>query len=168
MRLSFIALPKPVSSIFYGFFLVLSQALTAQAQVDVNVNGAGVALEGYDPVAYFTQGRAVQGRAEFSASHNNVTYHFANSEDKKTFLSDPDKYAPAYGGFCAYGTAHGLKVASDPNEWRIVNGRLYVVANRDFNQRWSTSTPSYIRRADEIWERIKNRRAAELEPIMEP
>jgi YHS domain-containing protein len=120
---------------------------------------SNVALQGYDPVAYFTRGQAVRGDRRISAEHNGVTYHFSNADDKAMFLARPDKYAPQYGGFCAYGTAHDLKLTGDPELWDIVDGKLYLVSNPEAMRAWQQERPSYISRADAIWARIQARRA---------
>ncbi|MDX1605879.1 MAG: YHS domain-containing (seleno)protein [Candidatus Competibacterales bacterium] len=114
-------------------------------------------LNGHDPVAYFRQGRAVPGEARLSAEHNGVTYHFANADDRRTFLADPDRYAPRYGGFCAYNLAHGRRKKGDPEQWAIVDGQLYVAASREALEAFQKDTPDYIQRANAIWARIKSR-----------
>lgn len=118
-----------------------------------------VALQGYDPVAYFTLGRAVRGDRRISAEHNGVTYYFSNVDDRSRFLAEPDKYAPQYGGFCAYGTAHDLKLPGDPELWDIVDGKLYLTHDREVMAAWQEDRPRYISRADAIWARIQARRS---------
>ena len=108
------------------------------ADEPVNVNASGVAIEGYDPVAYFTDSKAVKGDAKFQSSYQGAIYDFASAEHKAIFDKDPVKYAPQFGGFCAYGVAQGHTSPVDPNAFQIVDGRLlmqYNVAVRDkFNQ----------------------------------
>lgn len=143
---------------FAALLLFIGPAVTATAQT-TRSDGPDVALDGYDPVAYFTQGQPVQGSERFSANHNGVTYYFSNADDRLTFLSQPNKYAPQYGGFCAFGTAHGLKLSGDPKLWDIVDGKLYVTHNAAAMRAWQQDKPRYISRADEIWARIQARTA---------
>ena len=112
--------------------LLLAAFLSGCAQSDRNAGvvlttPAGIAIEGYDPVAYFTEGQAVPGKPEFSLRHDGATWLFASAEHRALFESDPEKYSPAYGGWCAYGMAEGYAAETDPvNGWTIHEGRLYL------------------------------------------
>jgi len=118
--------------------------------------GPGVAVHGYDPVAYFTQGKPVHGSAEFSKVHNNATYRFANAENLKTFEADPDRYVPVYGGFCAFGVSVGAKFDGDPRYWKIVDGKLYLNLNEDIQKTWLEDVSGNIKKANEAWKRIEH------------
>jgi YHS domain-containing protein len=111
----------------------------------------GMALRGYDPVAYFTEAKAVKGRADHSVVYRGSTFHFATKQNRDAFAASPAKYAPQYGGFCAYGTAGGYKAAIDPAAVTVVDGKLYVNYNRVGPKRWSADTPGFIARADRNW-----------------
>jgi YHS domain-containing protein len=112
-----------------GAVLVLAMltapGVRAQSAGDVN-QVDGVALHGFDPVAYFTQNKAVKGEAQFTAQHKGVTYEFASKEDQAAFQANPEKYVPQYGGFCAFAVAKGVKADADPHEFVINDGKLYV------------------------------------------
>jgi YHS domain-containing protein len=90
----------------------------------LNVDAQGVALKGYDTVSYFSSGGPVQGSASFSAKYGGATYWFANANNQDTFNANPEKYTPAFGGFCAMGMALEQKLDVDPQLWRIVDSKL--------------------------------------------
>ena len=132
--------------------------------VAMNAGPDGVMLKGHDPVAYFTQGAAVKGTPDIAARHDGVTYHFASAEHREMFRANPDKFAPAYGGFCAMGTVMGIKLDTDPALFRVVDDRLYLNTSEPAQARWLTDVPDHIARANEKWAQIRDTPAAELEP----
>jgi YHS domain-containing protein len=119
----------------------------------VNTLGSsdGTAIRGYDPVAYFRQGAPMLGKAEFSVSHGGAVWRFANAENKAAFEADPERYLPAYGGFCAYGTSRGYLVKIEPEAWSIVGGRLYLNYDLSVRKTWLGKPGTYIARADASW-----------------
>ncbi len=122
----------------------------------INIDEQGVALRGYDPVAYFTAGAPTPGDPSLTAVHDGATYRFASAANRDTFLADPAKYAPAFGGFCAMGAALEKKLDGDPNVWRIVDGRLYVNVAETAQKRWLEDVPGNLAKADANWPRIKD------------
>ncbi len=113
---------------------------------------SGVAIRGTDPVAYFTQAKPVQGSAEFAAEFQGVTWHFSSDENRETFLANPEKYAPAYGGYCAYALSLGTyKVETDPEAWSIVEGRLYLNKTPVVRSIWETDIPGNIEKSEGNW-----------------
>ena len=112
---------------------------------------AGLALKGYDPVAYFTEGKPVEGRREFEAEWRGATWQFATAENRKLFLDEPDKYAPQYGGYCAWAVGHGYTAKGDPEAWKIVDGKLYLNYDRDVRAKWEQDIPALVSRGDENW-----------------
>ena len=146
--------------VFLGRSIAAVAALSAVAMLGgtqqgsaapVNVDGSGLAIQGFDPVAYFTQNKAVPGKAEFSARHDGANYRFATAANLAAFEANPQKYAPAYGGYCAYGMAHGYKAKIEPEQFSIVNGRLYLNYNRSIKSRWVKDIPGFTARADSEW-----------------
>lgn len=129
--------------------LTLSSPLAARAGEYFEKDG--LALRGHDPVAYFKEHRPVPGRAEFTAQHRGSTFRFASQANRDAFVADPAKYAPQYGGFCAFGMASGYKAAIDPAAFSVVDGRLYLNYNRDIQKQWSADTPGFIAKADRHW-----------------
>ncbi len=119
----------------------------------VNTLGSsdGIAIRGYDPVAYFRQGAPMLGKTEFSVSHGGAVWRFANAENKAAFEADPERYLPAYGGFCAYGTSRGYLVKIEPEAWSIVGGRLYLNYDLSVRKTWLGKPGTYIARADANW-----------------
>lgn len=111
----------------------------------------GAALRGYDPVAYFTDQRPVKGSSEHRAEHKGSTFHFASKANRDAFAADPERYAPQYGGFCAYGVAGGYKAATDPAAYSIVDGKLYLNYNRSVQRQWSADVPGFVAKADRNW-----------------
>lgn len=114
----------------------------------------GVAIRGTDPVAYVTEGRPVRGRAEFHHAWGGATWRFASAANRDAFAADPARYAPAYGGFCAYAVSEGYTAPIDPQAWRIVDGRLFL--NYDLRTRslWERDRDARISRADAHWPRL--------------
>ncbi len=132
-------------------FLSLS-ALAAEA---VNKSRfTGVAIKGYDPVAYFTDGKPVEGSSDLEFEWMDATWRFASAAHRDAFAKDPAHYAPQYGGYCAYGVSNGYAVGIDPEAWRIVDGKLYLNYNKDVQKEWMKDIPGRIRKADQNWPKI--------------
>ena len=133
---------------------MMSSALAAG--VDVNATSTGLAIRGYDPVAYFTEKQPTRGNWKITATHNGATYRFASEANKKKFLADPAKFVPAYGGYCAFGTAMGFKFDGDPNVWKVVDNKLYLNLSKDIQTRWEGKVTEFISTADTKWKAIKD------------
>lgn len=110
-----------------------------------------LALRGYDPVAYFNDRKPVKGSAGFQADYKGSTFRFASQANRDAFIADPVRYAPQYGGFCAFGLAGGYKAATDPAAFTIVDGKLYLNYNRAIQQQWSKDIPGFIAKGDRNW-----------------
>ncbi len=115
----------------------------------------GAAIRGYDPVAYFTQNKAVPGLPAYQAEYKGSTFRFASQANRDAFVADPARYAPQYDGFCAFGTAGGYKAAIDPAAFTIVGGKLYLNYNADIQKKWAGDIPGYISRADKNWPKVE-------------
>jgi YHS domain-containing protein len=111
----------------------------------------GVALSGYDAVSYFTEARPVKGSAQFEHQWNGVRWRFASSAHLKAFAESPEKYAPQYGGYCAYGVSRNHTVPGDPEAWKIVNGRLFLNYDKSVRVLWEKELPDVIRQGDSHW-----------------
>lgn len=133
----------------------------AQAAQEINIVD-GFALNGYDPVAYFTLGAPTPGSSQYVAEHEGAKYRFASAESRDLFNQNPDKYAPQYGGFCAFGAAMGRKFGADPLAWRIVDDKLYLNLNKEIQERWVQNIPGFIRGADHNWDIIETIEDAKL------
>lgn len=110
-----------------------------------------VALEGHDVVAYFTEGRPMQGSPEHSHRWQGAVWQFASEQHLDLFRENPERYAPAYGGHCAWGVANGRKLASSPEHWVIHDGRLYLNLNEEVQGSWKEALESNIREANNLW-----------------
>lgn len=133
------------------------------AGVELNASSTGLALQGYDPVAYFTQGEPTKGDYRISTIHNDATYRFANEEHKAAFEADPEAYLPQYGGYCAFGAAMGFKFDGDPEYWKIVDGELFLNLSKDIQVRWEEDIPGLVERADTNWSDIAGKTPSELQ-----
>jgi len=111
----------------------------------------GVAIDGTDPVAYFTEGGPVVGAPGISLDWSDVTWRFASEANRAAFQEDPEAYAPQYGGWCAWAVAEGYTASTVPEAWRIVDGKLYLNFSRRVQRRWERDIPGNIARADANW-----------------
>lgn len=111
----------------------------------------GVAVGGYDPVAYFAEGAPRRGDAAISLEHDGVRWHFASEENRDRFASDPERYAPQFGGYCAYAISQGYTAKGEPEVWDIVDGKLYLNYDRAVQTTWHEDVPGYISKAETAW-----------------
>ncbi|MCP3938353.1 MAG: YHS domain protein [Actinomycetia bacterium] len=132
--------------------LVTALALPALALDPVNTGRfSDVAIKGYDPVAYFTDSAAVEGEKSFTHTWNGAEWRFASAEHRDLFAADPEKYAPQYGGYCAYAVSKGSTANIDPEAWSIWEDKLYLNYSKKIGDKWSTDVPGHVARADENW-----------------
>ena len=127
------------------------EEIAARAPVGALNVHAGVAVKGYDVVAYFTDGKPVKGSPEFTHWWQGATWQFASAEHRAAFARDPAKYAPQYGGYCAYAVSQGDIVDVDPRQWKIVDGRLYLNANVLAQTLWVRDPAGHIKKGDANW-----------------
>jgi YHS domain-containing protein len=137
------------------FFLVvlLISAVPAMAQTKklLNVDEKGIAIKGYDPVAFFTQNKPVKGKPEFESRYNGARYLFASAEDKAMFDANPAKYEPQFGGFCAYGVSRGHSAPIKVEAFQIVNGRLLMQYDLSVLKDFQKDTDGNLKKADKNW-----------------
>jgi len=139
------------------FALLMGVATAAAAQkAEIYADRAG-AIRGYDPVAYFTESRPAKGSKEFTYQWKGATWRFASAENRERFAATPEKFAPQYGGYCAYGVAQNYAVSIDPHAWSIVEGKLYLNYSRSVREDWSKDIPGYIAKADANWPGVLRR-----------
>ncbi len=135
-----------------AFALILSVSLAPVALAGkVNKSLFGTAVDGYDVVAYHTNGRPVEGSSQFTHDWQGATWRFASAAHRDLFLAAPERYAPAYGGFCAYAVSQGSTADIDPQAWKIVDGRLYLNLSPGIQQIWQQDIPGYIELANQHW-----------------
>ncbi len=120
------------------------------------------AVQGYDVVSYQTGKRPIRGNGHFFAVYDGATYQFSSADNLKAFQKDPEKYIPAYGGYCAFGASVGKKFIGDPEVWRVVDGKLYLNLNTSIQSEWLKDVPGRIKTADANWRNIKEKNPASL------
>ena len=140
---------------------ILSLILCGMALYAVNASAGeffernGVAISGYDLVAYFDEKRPVKGVPEFRAEFRGSTFQFISAAHRDAFAADPEKFSPQYGGYCAYGTAKGYKAKIDPEAFTVVQGKLYLNYSDAVQTRWLSDIPGYIEKADVNWPEVQ-------------
>lgn len=145
----------PVRTLALVAAILLSPlALAQKPQVFSDRNGA---IRGYDPVAYFEHKGPVKGSQQFAHAWRGATWHFASAENRDRFAAAPEKYAPQYGGYCAYAVSEGYTADIDPAAWTIVDGKLYLNYSRRIRERWSRDIPGNIRKGDANWPAVLQR-----------
>lgn len=117
----------------------------------VNVDAEGVALHGHDPVAYFTDGKAVPGAARFEHQWNGARWRFTGAANRDTFAKAPEKYAPQFGGYCSWAVSRNYTADVDPNAFAVVNGKLYLNYSTDVQARWKVDRDGNITKAEANW-----------------
>ena len=137
-------------------------AVVDQSTSNVNTNEGGLALHGYDPVAYFTAGQPTKGSSRYQVGYGGATYHFASAENRDAFKANPATYAPQFGGFCAMGVSLEKKLDGNPHVWKIVDNKLYLNVNEDVAKAWSRDVPGNIDRAEDNWPEVHNQTPASL------
>ena len=142
-------------------FLLLIGAVAVNAQDKYAIEHynlkRGLAIQGYDPVAYFTQDKAIEGKKSIAHTQNGVTYYFSSESNKKLFVANPAKYEPAYGGYCAYAMAFGDKVKIDPETYKVIDDKLYLFYNLNWNntlKKWNKDEKSLHTKAEQEWKKI--------------
>lgn len=120
----------------------------------IHENLFGSAIDGYDPVAYFKESKAVEGSNDFIHEWNDSKWYFSSAENKADFIADPGKYAPQYGGYCAWAVSQGYTAPTDPKAWHIEDGKLYLNYNADVQTNWLKDIPGHIASADKNWPSI--------------
>ena len=115
----------------------------------------GVAISGYDPVAYFSEMKPVKGSPDFHAEYHGSTFYFSTAANRDRFAANPDKFAPQYGGYCAFGTAKGYKAVIDPAAFTVVEGKLYLNYSEAVRSKWKSNIPGYVRTADANWPDVR-------------
>ncbi|WP_237217407.1 YHS domain-containing (seleno)protein [Falsiroseomonas oryziterrae] len=137
--------------------LAIAPEVRAQAAKPAVLTEAGLALRGFDPVAYFAAGAPVRGEQRFEVEWGGARWRFASAANRDRFLADPARHAPAYGGYCAWAVAQGYTAPGDPRHWRIEGGRLYLNFDAAVHRRWLRDIPGFIAAADRNWPGVLSR-----------
>lgn len=148
---------QSISTFLIGSLLFIFSSLSFAGE---QYTKRGYAVSGYDPVAYFTIGEPTKGDKNISAEWNDTKWLFSTEEHKNLFLANPEKYAPAYDGHCAFAAGIGKKVSAKPTLWKIIDDRLFLNFSKAANKRWLDNPESYIKDGDENWKELGEKPAA--------
>ncbi|RTY88525.1 YHS domain-containing (seleno)protein [Flavobacterium sp. GT3R68] len=151
---------KKLIFLLIAFLSIMASAQNGNKRITHFNLDKKVAIQGYDPIAYFKQGKAVKGKKDFSAAYEGVVYYFSAAANKELFLKSPTSYEPQYGGWCAYAMGDsGEKVEINPETFKIVDGKLYLFYNAFFNntmKTWNKNEVVLKKKADASWKKISN------------
>ncbi len=117
-----------------------------------------LAIKGYDTVAYFKDGKALKGNESFTFQWHDMTWYFSTKENRDLFAASPEKYAPQYDGYCAWALTESRKAITDPEVWKIVDGKLYLNCSQTAYEKWSRDIPGNIKKADTNWLKLSGRK----------
>jgi hypothetical protein len=147
--------PRPLRGILTAIALgaAAAPAFAGSPEIYTGILSS-TAVGGYDPVAYFVDGRPVEGRKEFTYAWKGVSWRFVNARNLDAFKRDPDAYAPRYGGYCAWAVSQGYTAKGDPKAWSIVGGKLYLNYNADVRNTWEKDASGNIVKADGNWPKV--------------
>ena len=134
-----------------AFILAALLSLFGSAKPAVNTQSDNLALRGYDAVAYFTDGQPIRGVAQFETTWNGAKWRFASAEHRDRFVNAADRFAPQFGGYCAWAVGHGYTADGDPEVWKIVDDRLYLNYSRRVQRKWEANIPEFIRQGLANW-----------------
>lgn len=140
-----------MKTLLSSLFAFMAMFTVASAQPELYTKADNVAVSGYDTVAYFTQNQPVKGSANFSTTYKGATWQFASQQHLDLFTANPAKYAPQYGGYCAFATAHNGEAPGNPLHWHIDNGKLYLNLNSHVQSLWLPKKAEFITRADRLY-----------------
>lgn len=150
-----------VRSIMLALFVVTASFWAANSFAD-SVEYSTTGVLGYDLVSYHTEGQPERGTGDNLVVHDGITYLFSSETNKNTFEKNPERYLPAYGGYCAFGVSVSKKFVGDPEVWKIVNGRVYLNLNRDIQKLWFEDISGNIVKAEKNWLQIKDKSPDQL------
>lgn len=142
-----------INSLVLSYLLVLSPQAFAIDAINTTFFG-NLAIEGYDPVAYFTQNKAVKGVSKYEHNWMEATWRFSSQEHLELFKANPQQYAPQYGGYCAYAVSQNSTAGIDPDQFTIHEGKLFLNYNRKINKKWLSGRDQYIKDADIYWPQL--------------
>ncbi len=147
---------KRTAATVLSFFLFATTPAFA-AEDPVFTGGGKYAINGYDSVAYHLEMKPVKGDSEFTAEWNDALWRFDSAENRDLFQSDPERWAPKYGGYCAWAVSNNYTAKTDPKAWSIVDDRLYLNYSRSVRKKWSKDIPGNIKRGDANWPAVLNK-----------
>lgn len=158
MSTTALMLPKKAAAIFAAALVatLLGLSLPAVAADAPIFTRGGIAIKGADPVAYFTEGKPVTGQRKFQTEWKGAKWHFASAQNRDMFVANPEKFAPQYGGYCAFAVSQGYTAKIDTDAWAIVGGKLYLNYSTGVLRMWETDISGHIASADKNWPGVLN------------
>ena len=148
---------EPMTKLCISAIFISALLLGFQMADKVNKTSTGLAIKGYDPVAYFEDGKPEKGNPAYQFQWKGATWRFASAAHRDAFAKEPDRYAPQYGGFCAYGVSEGHTAPIDPEAWTIIEGKLYLNYDKQVRENWKKDTKGRIQKADRNWPKLAGR-----------
>jgi hypothetical protein len=149
MRVKLLTIPPIVAT---AVFFSMPLTSYAEAKSEIYKNWRGLAIKGYDPVAFFKDGKPVEGSGKYEFEWKEARWRFASAEHRNLFKANPEIYTPRYGGYCAWAVSQGDTASVDPKKaWNIVEGRLYLNYNVEIKDKWEKDIPGNIKKADANW-----------------
>jgi hypothetical protein len=149
MNIKLLTIPLAVAM---AIFFSMAFTLNAEAKSEIYKNWRGIAIKGYDPVAYYKDGKPVKGSGDYEFKWKDAKWRFASAEHRDLFEADPERYAPRYGGYCAWAVSQGYTASVDPqNAWSIVEGKLYLNYDVEVKEKWEKDIQGNIAKADANW-----------------
>jgi len=139
---------------FYALLLLLCCGTSAAFAGEYNINENGIAIHGYDPMAYF-DGKVLPGDPAIQANHKGALFFFADTANKNKFQAKPEQYAPQFGGYCSYGVRMGKKLDIDPEAYAVIDNKLYLLLNRSTKELWDLEQERNIAIANSLWPSVK-------------
>lgn len=150
-------MPRLLPSIHHALRGLLVSSLIAAGPAfagDFNEEGGGIGIKGYDPVAYVSESRPTQGSEAYAYTYKGSKFLFASASNRDAFAKEPDRYAPQFGGYCAYGTAGGYKVDTQPDAFSVIDGKLYLNYNTHVRKLWNVDRAEKIQQAEANWPEV--------------
>ena len=145
-----------IAALFAAFALITAPfcASEAVAKEQVYQSLFGTAIDGTDPVAYFTEGKPVEGKSSITYDWNGASWRFSTAANRDAFAANPEEYAPQYGGYCAWAVSQGYTASTTPEAWKIVDGKLYLNYSKSVQRKWEQSVPANIASGDRNWPKV--------------
>lgn len=144
--------------LFIGIGVALAACSTSESALGVNTGSDGVALRGFDAVAYFAVDNAVKGDPKFEYVWNGAKWLFSSEDNMRKFQANPETYAPQFGGYCSFAVSEGYTADADPEAWKVVDGKLYLNYNKQVREKWEGNQGDRIEKGKANWQSFKKKK----------
>jgi YHS domain-containing protein len=146
------------AALFVGIAVALAACSKTETAVGINTGSDGLAIKGFDAVAYFAVDNAVKGNAKYEYVWNGAKWLFSNEENMKKFQADPETYAPQFGGYCSFAVSEGYTADGDPEAWKVVDGKLYLNYNKKVREKWEQNQNERIEKGASNWKSFQTKK----------